>query len=365
MLFHSSIRKELARSFGATLVVLATVVMTIMLIRVLGQASRGSVNPSDVLLVMGYTVLGQLPTILALSLFVCIVGTLSRMYRDSEMVIWLSGGRGLGSFLRPLLRFSWPVLALIAALALLVWPWANTQIQGMKDRYERRGDIDRVAPGQFMESAGGNRVFFIDKDTPDAQTASNVFITASERGQEIVTSARTGRLAILNDDRFVVLNDGQRLESHVDKPGLKISEFREFANRIATNVLDDQEEIPVKLRSTLDLLRDPTIMNQAELAWRLGLAFAGFNFVVMALAISSVNPRAGRSGNLVFALFAFIMYYNLLNLAQSWMVGGKINFAGVIVLLHGGVLLASALLLAKRHTQWTWRRTRRSGAAAA
>jgi hypothetical protein len=38
MLFDSSIRKELARSFGATLVVLVTVVMTMMLIRTLGQA---------------------------------------------------------------------------------------------------------------------------------------------------------------------------------------------------------------------------------------------------------------------------------------------------------------------------------------
>ena len=38
MLFHSSIRKELARSFGATLVVLITVVMTMTLIRTLGPA---------------------------------------------------------------------------------------------------------------------------------------------------------------------------------------------------------------------------------------------------------------------------------------------------------------------------------------
>jgi len=83
MLFDSSIRKELSRSFGATLVVLVTVVMTMMLIKVLGQASRGSVNPSDVLLVMGYTVLGQLPTILSLCLFIAVVATLSRMYRDS------------------------------------------------------------------------------------------------------------------------------------------------------------------------------------------------------------------------------------------------------------------------------------------
>src|SRR3989338_366815 len=84
MLFDSSIRKELARSFGATLVVLVTVVMTMMLIRTLGQASKGSVSPSDVMLVMGFTVLGQLPTILSLSLFIAVVGTLSRMYRPRK-----------------------------------------------------------------------------------------------------------------------------------------------------------------------------------------------------------------------------------------------------------------------------------------
>lgn len=179
MLFDSSIRRELARSFGATLVVLVTVVMTMMLIRTLGQASRGSVNPSDVMLVMGFTVLGQLPIILSLSLFVAVVGVLSRMYRDSEMVIWFSSGQGLMSLLRPLLRFAWPVMAVIAILSLGVWPWANAQIQELKTRYEQRSDIDRIAPGEFQESANGSRVFFIDKDSPDTQAGNNIFIAAS------------------------------------------------------------------------------------------------------------------------------------------------------------------------------------------
>ena len=80
MLFDSSIRKELGRSFGATLVVLITVVMTMMLIRTLGQATKGTISPSDVMLVMGFTVLGQMSTILTLSLFVAVVGTLARRF---------------------------------------------------------------------------------------------------------------------------------------------------------------------------------------------------------------------------------------------------------------------------------------------
>ncbi|MCD6078751.1 MAG: putative permease [Ramlibacter sp.] len=194
MLFHSTVRKELARSFGASLVVLVTIVITMILIRTLGLASRGSVNPEEVMMVMGYAVLGYLPTILTLSLFIAIVGTLSRMYRDSEMVIWFSAGRGLSAFLRPLFGFAWPVLLVIALLSLAIWPWANQQTQELKNRYGSRGDLERVAPGQFQESASGRRVFFLDKDTPDNKSGKNIFISSREKDKETVTSARTGRV---------------------------------------------------------------------------------------------------------------------------------------------------------------------------
>ena len=78
MLFHSSLRKELARSFVATLIVLVTVVMTMTLIRTLGLASRGSFNPSDVMLVMGYNVLTFLPNIMRTFFASSALGRISR-----------------------------------------------------------------------------------------------------------------------------------------------------------------------------------------------------------------------------------------------------------------------------------------------
>ena len=162
MLFHSSIRKEMSRTFGATVVVLATIVMTMLLIRTVGLASRGSVDPGEVMMVLGYTMLGHTPTILTLSLFIAIVATLSRMYQDSEMVIWFSSGRGLGSFLVPLLRFSWPIWLAIAVLAIFVWPWSHEQTQTLRDRFEQRSDLERVIPGQFQESAKGCLLYTSD-----------------------------------------------------------------------------------------------------------------------------------------------------------------------------------------------------------
>lgn len=364
MLFDSSIRKELARSFGATLVVLVTVVMTMMLIRTLGQASRGNVSPSDVMLVMGFTVLGQLPTILSLSLFVAIVGTLSRMYRDSEMVIWFASGRGLVSLLPPLLRFAWPVMAVVAVLSLGVWPWANLQIQELRMQYEQRSDIDRIAPGEFQESASGNRVFFIDKDSPEPQAANNVFILQAERGSETVTSARSARLEVRDGERLLMLSQGQRLETSSDKPGITISEFSEYSTRIGAAPPSGPSEYSAKTRSTLQLLSDPQPVHLAEIGWRLGLALAAFNLVVLALALSSVNPRVGRSGGLMFALFTFIVYYNLMTLGQSWVSGGRLSLAAYVALLHGGTFAFAAVVLAARHNQWSMRRLWHRGSAA-
>lgn len=355
MLFHSSLRKELSRSFGATLIVLVTVVMTMTLIRTLGLASRGSFNPSDVFLVMGYTVLAYTPTLLTLGLFIAVISTLSRMYRDSEMVIWLSSGQGLFAVVRPLLRFAWPVFAVVAGLALLILPWTNLRIEELKNQYEQRGDLERVEPGQFQESADGTRVFFIEKDVSGAQAGANVFIATTEKGKETVTSARSGRIENLPTGRFLMLNNGQRLERTLDSPDIKISEFEQYGAQIGQDALEAMNYVPVGTRTTAELLENLTPVHWAELSWRLGLILISFNFVIIGVSVSSVNPRVGRSANLVFALFTFVFYYNLLSLGQNLIATGKINFVQLMLGLHGGIFVLAMLVLAKSHLNLQWR----------
>ncbi|HYP70739.1 MAG TPA: LPS export ABC transporter permease LptF [Variovorax sp.] len=369
MLFQSSLRKELSRSFGATFVVLFTIVVTMMLIRTLRLAAKGSVNPSEVFLVLSYTSLGYLPTILSLCLFIAIVGTLSRMYTESEMVIWFSAGQGLGAFVRPLFQFSWPILILIAALALVGWPWANSQTQGMRDRYQSRGDLDRVAPGEFQESPGRNRVFFIDKDTADGTTANNIFISEVAHDTQTITSAQTGRIESIDNSRYLMLRNGQRLERPLDKSELQISEFEVYGARLGANAKgggDVPNTDRPRMRPTLDLLRDPSAPNLGQLSWRVGMLLAAINFVLLALTVTSVNPRVGRSANMLFAAFAFVIYYNLLNLGESWIGSGQFQLPAYLLLLHGGVLIGALLWLAKRHYNWSLlnlTRTRRAEAS--
>jgi lipopolysaccharide export system permease protein len=352
MLFQSSIRKELARSFGATLVVLLTIVMTIVLIRVLGQASRGSISPQDILLFIAYSALGRLPTLLTLALFVAMVSTLSRMYRDSEMVVWFTSGQGLAGFLGPLFRFAWPVLLVITLMSLFVWPWTNQQTDQMRKRFEQRGDIDRVAPGQFQESSSGNRVFFVDREgVDDAGEAggNNVFISSVDKDKSSVTTARSGRVEIIDGSQFLLLEGGQRLENTNKNSATKISEFEVYGTKTGSSDSSRVNAPEAKAVSTRDLVRTPTRGNLGELAWRLGLALAAINCVVLALALASVNPRGGRSGNLIFVLLTFVVYSNLINLGQNWIFVGLVSFPVLLAALHGGVLLLSLAWLWKRN----------------
>jgi lipopolysaccharide export system permease protein len=355
MLFDSSFRKELGRSFGATAVVLITIVITVMLIRTLGQANVGRVDPSEVMLVMGFTVLGHLPTILTLSLFVAITATLTRMYAASEMVVWFVSGQGLASFIRPLLRFAWPVLLAVGVLALLVWPWANAQIRELRDRYQGRGDIARVAPGRFIESANGQRVFFIDKDAAGAGSGNDIFIATSERGKESMTTASSGRLQTRANQRFLVLDKGYRLETDSATGKSRLSQFAEYDSRLDNRAAGPTANDSPTMKSTLTLLRQPNERNLGELSWRLGLLLAAFNCGLIALASTRVNPRVGRSASLVFALFAFASYYNLIGVGQSWIGNRRVGILPFLLLLHGGIFVLASVWLLMRQNDWSSR----------
>lgn len=355
MLFDSSLRKDLARNFVATAVVILTIVMTIMLIRTLGQASRGAINPSEVLLIMGFSMVSQLTTVLALSLFISVIATLSRMYGDSEMVIWLSSGRSVMTFVPVLLRFAWPILLAINLLALFAWPWSNQQIQDLQERYDKRNDVERVAPGRFQESAGGNRVFFIDKDSPDQNTGTNVFIATSENGVETTTTAHRGRIEWRGSDRLLVLEQGEQWTRQDETDQTRWTRFARYDLLIGESRLRDSGNMASRQIDTLTLLQQPTPINMGELSWRLGLGFCALNFTLLALPLSAVNPRRGRSYQFALALLVFVVYYNLVNIGQNWIAHGRFGITAWMLGLHGLASCFTLTWLWVRQRQWSWR----------
>ncbi len=345
MLFDSTLRRDLARTFGATVVVILTIVLTMMLIRTLGMAAGGKAAPQDVVLLLGYTALAHLPTMLALSMFIAIMGTLGRMYRDSEMAVWFASGVSLSRFIRPVLRTTWPVLLVVLLLSLLVWPWVNERSAELRDQFERRSNLSRVTPGQFEASADGSRVFFIERNSPDGTDGRNVFIYGRLKDSESVTTSRTGRVEVEDENRYLRLGDGQRNEVNRKSTEKTLSRFDRYDVIIGDKLASPTDDLPPKARSTVALLSKPTPEHLGELTWRLGLILAAANMVLLAIGLAAINPRRASNWNLIFALLTFVVYYNLISLSRAWVSNGKMGIGYALLLTHGAALLLAVYLM--------------------
>ena len=359
MLFNSSIRKELAQTFAAILTVLLTIIITVMLIRTLSMASKGSVAPQDVMLVLTYVMLGYIPILLSLALFLTIVLVLARMYRDSEMVIWQSAGAGTLRLFGPILAFAWPILISVAALMLLAWPWSNAQITVIGLQFQQRSEISHIQPGEFQKSSNGKRVAFIEsQQNRSAYTQSlegvNAFLFTndSDIGKQTIITARSAHVERDEDDRFVVFKDGQQLEFDSNTQMRTVLNFERYTVLVSETQKINNPRQRAKELPTEQLLSAPTPSNMGELSWRLGLIFAAINFILLAIPLGYANPRIGRNTGILYAVLTAIIYYNLINLGRNWISSDKFSIVSMMLIIHGSMFGIAIFFILKRHYEW-------------
>jgi len=184
MIFQRALIREFASFASAVFLTLFSIALTTRLIRLLGEAAGGKMPSDAVIAYLGFFSLTTLPVLLSLTLFVSVLLTLSRSYRDSEMVIWFNSGLSLTAWLGPVLKFALPLLALIAATSLFLVPWAAQMSEQFRARIDARDDVSRVDPGTFGESGDRQRVFFVDSVGSDNATVKNVFVNSVQHQRD-------------------------------------------------------------------------------------------------------------------------------------------------------------------------------------
>jgi lipopolysaccharide export system permease protein len=362
MIFQRAAQREFAQTAIAVFVALFAILLTTQLIRLLGKAATGATASEAVAALLGFAALNYLPVLLSLTLFVSILLSLSRVYRDSEMAIWLSSGVSLTAWMKPVLRFALPVVLAIAVLALFLAPWALNKRAEYQQRLDQRDDMARVTPGAFNESSRGDRVFFVEA-VPDADgqdRVKNIFINSIQHGRLGVIAAAQGHTEVAeNGDKFIVLTSGRRYEGTAGSAEYRVMAFDSYAMRIETLESTGAEKTAKSL-STWELLQDRTNLNKGELLWRIGIPVSALLLALMAIPLSFVNPRAGRTNNLIFALLAFMIYSNLLSVSQAWVAQGRISFTLGVWAVHALMLLVLVLLFWKRLAVFSpWRIARK------
>jgi lipopolysaccharide export system permease protein len=288
-------------------------------------ASKGILPNDAINTLLGFNMVKFLPMILSLSIFLSVLITLSRWHRDSEMVIWFSSGLGLNSWIRPILTFAIPVIVIITVLSLWVMPWATQKGQDYKEQLKSRDELSSISPGVFKESNAGDRVYFVESFDELGNIVKNIFVQSTQHQKTGVVVASTGsREKVENGDNFLVLEKGRRYEAKPNSAEVSTTEFERYAIRVQTKEAAP-EPYTRQAITTKQLLLEPNSGNQAELQWRLAIPISAFVLVLLAIPLSFVDPRAGRSLNLIFAIVVYIIYNNILSIFQAWITQGRVN----------------------------------------
>lgn len=349
MIFRNALLRELATVALATFLVLLGIVITMLLVRLLGQAASGAITSTGVATLLGFSMINYLPVLLSLTLFIAVLMALTRSYRDSEMVVWFSCGMSLTQWIRPVLIFAAPLVVAIGLLSLALSPWAVTNSEELRRQMDSRDDVSAVSPGVFRESRQAERVYFVEEVSGSANLVANVFVSSTQHGKQgVMVAARGFQETAENGDRFLVLVNGRRYEGEPGSADYKIYEFQRYAMRVDTMEARAPRAPTTKSMATIDLLRDPVPANLAELSWRIGLPAAALILALLAIPLSFVNPRAGRSMNLVLALLIYMAYSNLLSITQASIAQSRVSFVLGVLGVHAVMLLILAALFYRR-----------------
>lgn len=366
MIFSRALRREFTRAALMALLVLMSILLTVTVVKLLGMAAGGTLSGDAVVAMLAFGALTYLPVILSASVFTALLISLSRAYRDSEMIIWLSSGISLSRFGRPVLRFAIPMALVVALMSLLVSPWAIGKRSDYQTRLDSRDETAQITPGVFRESRQSDQVFFVDALSTNKDTVSNVFVQSVQEHKVGVIAADKGFATTYpNGDRFIVLQRGRRYEGEPGTKNYTLVDFERAELRIDQKGVS-AAALSVKSMSLPQLLTHPTLDGWGEIHWRIGLPVSLLVLSLFSIPLSYVNARGGRSTNMILALLTYMVYYNTMSIAQAWVVQGRLSPAVGIWPVHLTFLVLALLLLKRRQwvfslrwamQQWRQRRT--------
>lgn len=348
--FERALTREMAAGTGVGFTALVAIFGVVLLVRTLGKAVVGDLDVEAVMPMLGFGVLRTLPVLLSLGLFVGVFMSLSRLWRDSEAVIWMNGGVGPWGWARPVIVFVMPVVLIIAFVSLEGLAWGARKQAEFEQVLAAKDQLSTLSPGVFSEDRDGKRVVFVEKISRDGRHVENVFVQSLERGRMGVTFASQGSIKQMdNGDTFLVLEQGKRYEGMPGAADFWMAMFKSYSVRIPPHVVEERG-MSARTMKSADLIGNPSLTNMGELVWRLGYPISALLLCLLAVPLSYSNPRAGRSLNVVFTVLIYAAYNNFIGLSQGWVERAKLGAGESLLLVHGIMLL---ILLAM-----FWRRFR-------
>ena len=364
MIIDRYLFKEIIVSLVSVVVVLLLIFSSKHFVRYMSDAAAGELPTSMIFQLLSLFTLSYLVLIVPFAIYLAVIITLGRLYKDNEITAAEACGLGLPRIIQSIFYLSLLLSLCVGILSLWVAPWAETAQYNIRDKAKAESEFGFIAPGRFHEIRGGRGVFYVEDVDENTGKMSKVFVYLKrDDGKTDVFSSLSGYMEReeKSGSYFIVLEEGYRFEvlagisgenNKAEVEGYRLYEYDKSGIRITPKVVDTGN-VKIIERSTASLFSDDSSAAQAELHWRFAMPISCILLTMMAVLLSKTNPRQGRFGKLFIALLAYIIYIYVLMLTRSGLKNGDVPLSLGMWWVHALAVVFIIILLGNQFG-WRW-----------
>lgn len=347
MIIYRSFYKEATVTTLATMIVLVVLVLSQKAVLILSGAALGDIKATWVMTLLVLDLILDFDLLMQLALFVGVLATLNRWYRDSEMVVLTSCGVSIMDLLRPVMVFTLAVAILIGLLVMIIRPAAFTRIQEVRQENTDKVDLGIIPAGRFTLANG--YIYYIGK-TEATGAKDSIFIHKKDPAHSETILADTARqyVDVNTGRRVIALRSGKIYQGQPGAADYRITRFDQYEIIVSEHrpveKIDHVESVPL-----LDLLGYPDRkIALAEMQTRLGKPVLLFVFAGIAMVLAHADPRRSNYVSLFIAVMVFFSYLTILQYVRELMKVGQISPIFGMWWVHGLAAVVIYRLLLRR-----------------
>ncbi|RUR52847.1 LPS export ABC transporter permease LptF [Vreelandella populi] len=327
MILFRYLTREVLLTMSAVAGILLLVIMGSRFIRYFSDAAEGDFPVTILGSLMMFHLPGFMELVLPLAFFLGILLAYGQLYMNSEITVMVACGMSPLRLLRVTLLPASIVAVLVALCSLWLTPAGALQTAATLEEQRSRLDVSVLAPGRFQDFGGG-RTAYISDFSSDGTEMQEVLVheqPGPESPHSFVTRAGSGyqETRIETGSRFLVLENGERYGVMPGQNDAQRLTFERYTMRLGLS-RSLQELDSLEYATTQELWHDPNPRAQAQFQWRTGLPLMVFILALLAQPLSRVNPRQGRFGKLLPAIFLYVAYLSLLLAAVDAIGSGSL-----------------------------------------
>ena len=289
------------------------------------ESVKHGIPVAELMPLIGYNMLRDIPIILSLSLFLSIIITISQLYKNSEAVVMNSiglGDRSFMNFIKPVVFFTFIIIFYLTIFAV---PWAKQQKIYAEDETVNASEFSFITEGKFESFKDGEIVFYASEskvnDIAGEQNMEEIFIYALDNENPVIVLALEAKkyTDTKNDSIYLRLKNGTRYEGLPGNENINILNFEQYDLEIVSG--DVQKSISsfseIEEKNTIDLLREGGLKANAEIQWRISQPISVLILSIFGVFLGKTSPRTGKGINLIIGIVVFMLYNNALLVAKS------------------------------------------------